>query len=186
MLAEPFTTLTDYAIAVECWGLALVMGWHHRRCRWAIAFAWVGVAAALGGTLHGFPTVVGQPELWVAMLLALALASASVVMASVTAYPRWQRRTGYLLALIKLGLVVGAIRHWGLFELSVVDYLTALAIATWLQRPRSPWLPWGLLLAAIAIGMLGLPAIVSLRMSPLGMYHLVQMGALYCIYRGAR
>lgn len=62
-LTEPITTLTDYAIALVAFILAGSLGrisWQKQQYSiglWAIAFACVALAAALGGTCHGFTQV---------------------------------------------------------------------------------------------------------------------------------
>ncbi len=79
MIAEPVTSLTDYAIALEC---LLYVGLLLRRGRagwlWAAAFGSVSAAALSGGTYHGLGEGVswaGRLCLWRGTLWGLAIAS---------------------------------------------------------------------------------------------------------------
>ncbi|MBD2114124.1 MULTISPECIES: DUF6962 family protein [Cyanophyceae] len=190
-MAEPITTLTDYAIALECLILAgLLLGQGGVQRLWAAAFTSVSGAALMGGIYHGFAhqmSLLQRIWLWQGMGIAVAIASFFTVVAAAMTLRRGRRRALLALATAKLALAIAAgFTLWG-FALRVADYLSALLIVLlvqWLQRYRDPSAPvW--LLAAIAFS--GLGAIGLLipwpGVSPLVVYHLVQMVALFCIYR---
>ncbi len=199
MLAEPATTLTDYGIALETLLFALVLG--HRGGAgqvylWASAFGSVSLAALLGGTYHGFADQLSQASQGLMVQgVALALASFWAVAAAVWA-TRSSRRTWLGLAGGKLALALALIgSSWG-FAIQVIDYLSALALVLGLYgwktaRPGAGPTPWSLgwMMMALAISglaalVLALPRLVSSFISPVAGYHLVQMVALYCLYRG--
>ena len=83
MLTEPDVALTDYGLALECGAFAILL-WRRRsdapqiRPWFAGLFASLGLAALLGGTVHGFfadPSSVGQRILWPATLIAIGAAA---------------------------------------------------------------------------------------------------------------
>ncbi|MBD1915689.1 MULTISPECIES: hypothetical protein [Cyanophyceae] len=192
-MAEPITTLTDYAIALECLLLAgLLLGQGGVQRLWAAAFGSVSGAAALGGIYHGFAHQMSLAQriwLWQGMGISVAIASFFTVVAAAMTLRRGRRLALLALATAKLAVAIAVgIALWG-FALRVADYLSALIIVLlvqWLQhRPDRAAPAW--MIAAIALS--GLGAIGLLipwpRVSPLVVYHLVQMVALFCIYRSA-
>ncbi|MGB3202907.1 MAG: hypothetical protein WBA99_18515 [Nodosilinea sp.] len=196
-MAEPMTTLSDYAIALECLlfaGLLLGRGWVERL--WAIAFGSVGGAAAFGGTIHGFSAVLIREHhlwLWQGMIIALAIASFSILAAAAVPLRRWVRLGVLALAIVKLALVNDlAVSLWS-FAISVADYLSTLIAVFLIQiaqsmgnrqalNPEPLWLGAGLVISGLAASVLVIPRSL-LPVDPLVGYHLVQMVALYCIYR---
>ncbi|MBD2108321.1 hypothetical protein [Nodosilinea sp. FACHB-13] len=190
-MAEPITTLTDYAIALECLILAgLLLGQGGVQRLWAAAFTSVSGAALMGGIYHGFAhqmSLLQRIWLWQGMGIAVAIASFFTVVAAAETLSRGSRLALLALTTAKLALAIAAGFTLWSFALRVADYLSALLIVLlvqWLQRYRDPSAPvW--LLAAIAFS--GLGAIGLLipwpGVSPLVVYHLVQMVALFCIYR---
>lgn len=190
-MAEPITTLTDYAIALECLllaGLLFVQGGVQRL--WAAAFGSVSGAALLGGVYHGFGyqmSLIQRIWLWQGMGMAVAIASFFTLVAAAVPLRREVRWALLGLATAKLGLAIAVgFTLWG-FALRVVDYLSALIIVLlvqWLHRRAAPAAPvW--MLAAIALSGLGAGGLLISwpGVSPLVVYHLVQMVALFCIYR---
>ncbi|MGB3309703.1 MAG: hypothetical protein WBG32_20305 [Nodosilinea sp.] len=202
-MAEPITTLSDYAIALECLlfaGLLLGRGWVERL--WAIAFGSVGGAAFLGGTIHGFSAVLtGDHHLWLwkGMLLALAIASFVILAAAAVPFRRRVRLGLLVLAIAKLALVTRQVVSPWAFAISVADYLSALVVVFLMQlgqsrrqssrcpreqfNPDPAWLGAGIVTSGLAASVLVIPWPQTLAISPLAGYHLVQMVALYCIYR---
>ncbi|PZV08958.1 MAG: hypothetical protein DCF32_03485 [Leptolyngbya sp.] len=190
-MAEPITTLTDYAIALECLLLAsllFVQGGVQRL--WAAAFGSVSGVALLGGLYHGFGdqlSLLQRIWLWQGMGIAVAIASFFTLVAAAVPLRREVRWTLLALATAKLvGAIAVGFTLWG-FALRVTNYLSALIIVLlvqWLQRHRHPGAPvW--LLGAIALSGLGAVGLLIPwpGVSPLVVYHLVQMVALFCIYR---
>lgn len=200
-MADPMTTLTDYAIALECLlfaRLLLNLGWVKRL--WAAAFSSVGGAALLGGTYHGFAEFLsGEHRLWLWQGMGLALAIASFFTLVTAASPLRQSGRLVLLALAtaKLTLVLMLGTDLLAFALRVADYLSALVIV-WLVQlrqvmqhrcPKSEllWITVGVTLSGLAASVLTIPRSGwwAHPIDPMVGYHLVQMVALYCIYRSA-
>jgi hypothetical protein len=89
-LSEPVTTLTDYALALASLGFAIalrrrigprnrVSGW----C-WFAAFLASAIAAAAGGTFHGFATELGAGtlrRLWNLTMMAIGACGAFITVA---------------------------------------------------------------------------------------------------------
>ncbi|MDX2213434.1 MAG: hypothetical protein SFY66_09105 [Oculatellaceae cyanobacterium bins.114] len=144
MVAEPITTLTDYAIALEAFVLAGWL-WHRKqhasvqrsvRC-WAGAFAATAIAALLGGTCHGFVESLGVKTLqilWQAVAVSIAIASFLIVLGTVisTISRRWQW-------IWLVAISIKAIAHVALsftqpdFQWVIVDYGSALLLVGVLQ-----------------------------------------------------
>lgn len=199
-MAEPMTMLTDYAIALECIlfaGLLLGRGWVERL--WAAVFSSVGGAALLGGTYHGFAEVLAWEQrlwLWQGVGLALAIASFFAVVAAACTLHRSRRLGLMTLAIAKLALVLMLGTTLWAFALRVADYLSALVIVLLVQVGRSPqyhrlkagpaWMALGIAISGLAASILVIPWPGAFSMSPLAGYHLVQMVALYCIYRSVQ
>lgn len=196
-MAEPMTTLTDYGLALECLvfvGLLLGRGWVERL--WAAVFSSVGGAALLGGIFHGFGENLGWEQrlgLWQGMGMALALASFFAVVAAACPLQRGRRLGLVTLATAKLTLVLVLGTTLWAFALRIADYLSALAIVLLVQAVRSRqhrrpkagpvWLAVGIAISGLAAIVLVIPWPGAFSMSPMAGYHLVQMVALYCIYR---
>lgn len=203
-MAEPIAALTDYAIAFEC---LLLAGWLLRLGRpgrlWAIAFGTVATAAVLGGTYHGFAEAMSQQTLWTlwqGTVLALAIASFFIAIAAVSQSSCIWRFWGLILATIKLILLLKIGSGSDAFLFRVIDYLSALGWVLIVQLEQSAgqkpvfnswprvdrawaWMAAGIAISGLAACLLILPWPTVLVVSPLAGYHLVQMVALYCIYR---
>jgi hypothetical protein len=117
----------------------------------------------------------------------VAIASFFTLVAAAVTLRREVRWALLALATVKLaGAIAVGFTLWG-FALRVADYLSALIIVLlvqWLQRRQNPGAPaW--LLAAIALSGLGAMGLLIPwpGVSSLVVYHLVQMVALFCIYR---
>lgn len=196
MLTEPLAALTDYAIALECLVFAVLLLRLRSERLWISAFISVSVAACLGGTFHALGEVLTPrwlAGLWQGTLLALAIASFLILLAEAKRLPRYGRWGLLSLGTAKLiGLLFADIQPLS-FALGVGDYLFSLVIAGLIQwrkddQLRIPpstdgpkWMMSGVLISgAAAMGLL-LPDFG--RLSPLVLYHGVQMIALYCIFR---
>src|SRR5712692_149970 len=103
MVAEPMTMATDYALAVVAVCFCLLIfkrtpPQNSQRC-WAVAFAELAVAAALGGTHHGFVI----EALWTPTVLTVGIASFAMLAGSAIATTSGRLRQGLIgLALAKL------------------------------------------------------------------------------------
>ncbi len=198
LFSEPVTTLTDYAIAVEClWFAARLLPMRQISVRWwGLAFGFVAIAALLGGTWHGLAAHVSplaQSMLWQSMLYALGLSSAALLIGTiVSAVPcRWQ---GWAIASVglKLALYLHQVTPRGVFVDAVIDYLTALGLVVVLQWAIAPdggaagWMIGGVLLSGVAVSLLQTSLAAPLGLTANDIYHLAQMIGLYLFYRGAQ
>ena len=92
-MLEPDVTLTDYALAVECAVLCVLLrrttvADSRPRIWWGLLFASVGVGSLLGGTAHGFfpdQRSHGYVALWTGTLLALGVTSVAMWIAGANA-----------------------------------------------------------------------------------------------------
>jgi hypothetical protein len=196
MLAEPITTLTDYALALEAWIFAgMILSRNPQAWLWAVAFVGVAIAALCGGTYHGFSNVLpiaAQVGLWRSMTVALALASGSMLAAVVRQLPRRAWVWGWGAIGIKTVLYLEWTARNPNFFYIVLDYLLAMIIVLTVQfgvRGRSPssayWIILGVLGSFLAAAIQGFRIRLGVSLQPSDLYHLAQMVALYFLYRGA-
>lgn len=202
-IAEPVTLLTDYALGAFGLFLALRLAQRARRAGqrsvllWAGALAAMALASVLGGTYHGFAPVLGAPAaaaLWLATLYAIGLASFLVWCGTGLAALTEGRRQWVL------GLALAQLLGYGVlatrapeFRYAIYDYGIALAGAFSLQalgprglRTSAFWMGAGLAASLAGAAVQRSDLVVGRYLSHNDLYHLVQMGAAYLFYRGAR
>lgn len=199
-MTEPAVTLTDYAIALECLVLCVfALRWHARRDLrrwWVVFFASIGVAAALGGTMHGFlpdDRSTAGAALWLATMLTLGITSlAAWAVGSHLLRMDWIRGTAVAVFVIYALVVVLANRE---FVVAIAMYLPAtvflLAVLIALHR-RSPARPLRLAIAGMVLTFVA----AGIQQAQVGLhpvyfdhnalYHAVQAVALVLIFAGAR
>ncbi|WP_088892552.1 DUF6962 family protein [Leptolyngbya ohadii] len=210
MLAEPITTLTDYAIALEASFLAGGLLWKNERnfqrsrFFWGVAFGWVAVAAAAGGTCHGFAPILTLSllnHLWHLMGYAIGCASffmlLGTILSVVSGWLRW-----VVLGAIgsKSAIYFAQVGQYEQFVPVAIDYLSAILVVLVLQfwqligelihqpkgqRESALWLCSGIVVSLAA----GIILAFRMAIAPFNhndLYHLVQMVGLYLLYRGAR
>jgi hypothetical protein len=201
-IAEPVTVFTDYVLgsAALLGGLRLAKKGrapgHVATALWAAGFFSLSAGAFLGGTWHGFsprlPPMAGA-VLWKGTLAAAGGASffllAGAAFASLHGRKaRWL--TGF--AAVKLAAFLAwAAFHDG-FEGVVVDStvsmaaILALQAAAWRRRrdPAAPWVLSGILLSAAGAAIEAAGIRPGDLVSHDDLYHVVQTGAVYLLYRG--
>lgn len=203
-ISQPITLATDYVLGAAALIGALLLARHSRgpdrpaTRLWAAAFLSLSAGAFLGGTWHGFsprlPDAIGA-VLWKATLVAAGAASffflAGAAFASLgRREARWLARIG---ALKLAGFLVWASAHDG-FEGVIVDSgvsmaaILVLQATAWRRRrdPAAPWVVSGILLSAAAAVIEALRVTVGQVLSHDDLYHVVQTGSLYMLYRGGR
>ena len=202
MISEPTTTLTDYAIALEtiCFAVALVKTNHRKQQQaitfWSLAFLGVAIAAISGGTCHGFAKTLGADGLevlWHVMSYALGFSSFFMLLASVVSTVSRSIRVWLLGAIgLKSILYFHGIESQDDFAYIVIDYLSAMAIVLILQlrqlstQPVSAtWISAGILISALAVTIQASRVFITAYFNYNDIYHLIQMVALYCLYKGA-
>jgi hypothetical protein len=202
LISEPTTTLTDYAIALETIGfaVALVKTNHCKRQQaitfWGLAFVFVAVAAILGGTCHGFANALGYDRseiLWHLMSYALGFSSFFMLLASVISTLPRSVRLGILGGIgLKSILYFHVIEFQNDFTYVVIDYLSAMAVVLILQlrqlitQPNSAtWIIVGIVVSGLAATIHASRVTIAPQFNHNDIYHLIQMMALYCFYKGA-
>jgi hypothetical protein len=192
---EPDVTLTDFALALECavFCVILLRGSAGNLVRrwWVVFFASVGLAALIGGLVHGF--FPGHPTLWRATLLTLGVTSlAGWFVGSLLLGMRWLRPV----AVVLLGIYAGVVLFVNsTFVVAIAMYLPAtvfllLAMVASYATTRD---------RAAAIGIVGLlltfaaAAVQQLKVGlhPVyfnhnALYHLIQFIALWLVFIAAR
>ena len=205
MMTEPAVTLTDYAIAIECavfvFALARLDAREVELRFWFIVFfVSIGVASALGGTVHGFflpATSSGRAILWPATLLSILVASAAAW--TIGAILQLDRRRAILvrrLALAQLAIFSLVVLFvTSRFYVAILAYLPSAVfllyalIAAFRRRPRRP-IQWGILGLSLTLGG---AAVQQLRIGvhPVyfnhnAVYHVIQIVAFWMIFVAAK
>jgi len=165
---------------------------------WAGAFLATAIGAITGGTYHGLGLLLGDGAkvlLWRATMYSIGFASffmlAGTVVASV---PRSWRRWVLAAVLLKLALYAAWILKEDAFRSAVYDYGSAMLGVLLLQGlsiyrgevERAKWLISGVVVSVAAAGVQQGEFTLHRHFNHNDLYHLVQMGALYLLYRGAR
>lgn len=204
-MLDPVVSLTDYAIAVESGILAALVwrkSWGASRLWFALFFAFVGVAAALGGTVHGFvadESTTTYAVMWRATLISIGGASLAAAMGA--AKSGWGRAVQRAVALITVGgLVIYCVAvafFTRQYLAAIIVYLPATLfllvsfVAAYFrvrtaerERKRTLAGAVGMLLTFVAAG------VQQSRIEVAGLdhnalYHVIQAVALWLIYVGA-
>jgi hypothetical protein len=201
-ITEPMTMLTDYALGA--W--SLVLAWRLFAAAsasgqltlrlWAIGFAMTALAAVAGGTYHGFiaqiPAGAGR-VLWKITLVSSGFASAALFAAAVLAATSGTLQWALLaLVVLKLLIYLEVVLTRNNFLLVVIDYgsaLIAVLLAAWFLKPTGITPAAGWLAAGVGVSVAA-GAIQAFRLAPHpkfnhnDLFHVIQMAALYCLYRG--
>ncbi len=192
MISEPMTLATDYLLAAGAMLMAALVlrraaGEDSRRW-WGVAFIALGLAAALGGTHHGFRL----EALWKPTVLVLGVASAGMLAGSAVATARGMSRLALLaLAAAKLAVYWTWVWHDDRFIWAVADTGSAFALVALLhlagwRRPGSRWILAGVAVSIAAAAVQASGIDLHRHFNHNDLYHLVQLGALLLYYRGVR
>jgi hypothetical protein len=203
-MSEPDVALTDYGLAIECAVFAFVLYRANRkaplRSWFTLFFASTGVAALLGGTVHGFfpdTASAGYRFLWPATLIAIGLTAmaAWMIAASLGFAGRAARYVRVFAALDFAVYSVAVLLITHSFALVVINYLPAalfLLIAflkRYSQKKTADLLAgiWGLFLTFVAAAVQA----AGVELHPVyfshnALYHVIQAVALFLIFRAAR
>jgi uncharacterized protein DUF6962 len=192
VISEPMTAATDYVLALVTLILAgrllRAAGAERARRAWGIAFVALALGAALGGTFHAFAV----QALWKPTLFVIGLAAAAMLAGSAfaTTLGRW-RAALLVLAAAKLALFWAWIMHDDRFIGVVADTGSAFVLVALLHLLRRADPGAGAILAGVALSALGAAAQASgfdlhRHFNHNDVYHLIQLGAMFAYYRGAR
>jgi hypothetical protein len=178
---EPMTLLTDYLLCVVAASCALRL-WRVNRS-WALAFLFTASASLFGGTYHGFAPLLmpwAALVLWKATVFSVGLASYFLLAGS-----------GRVLAIVGIIVLVLYI-SWMIahddFVWVIADYgLTLLLVGIAQVVRRGASTPWviasiGVSIVAALVQQSGIA--LHRHFNHNDLYHLVQMLALWLLYRG--
>jgi hypothetical protein len=205
MITEPDVTLTDYGLALEC-GVCAYLLWYRgdpaQRLRiwFTLFFGAVGLAALLGGTVHGFfldVTTTGYRLLWPATLLAIGLAGLAAwgIAATIQFSGPAARAIPALAGILLAGYAALVISGMQEFLIAIAFYLPAAAfllgvlVLTYRRTASRQVLAatagLGLTLVASGLQQAGV-GLHPLYFNHNALYHLIQAVALLLIFWGAR
>jgi len=184
---EPMTMATDYALAalgVWCAFRVFDKNEYTRWC-WALAFAALAAAALFGGTWHGF---VQSDLLWKATVLCAGIASFGMVAGSAFATLSGAMRNAVIgLALGKLGIYSAWMLRRDEFIFVVVDTGVAFALVALLHLWRfNGWILAGVAVSVVAALVQASGFALHRHFNHNDLYHVIQIGAMFLLYRGAR
>ena len=202
MITEPMTLLTDYALAGVTGWLAhmLYRSREGRRARtwWTLAFAALALAAALGGTWHGFAPAFADSAVllvWKATVLSVGIASFGMLTGSAIATAT-SRVATWLLAAAAAKLAIYTIWMLGHSEYVYVIADTGIALAAVAalhgrsairHRDRaSLWILAGVGASLLAAAVQASGVAPHRHFNHNDLYHLIQIGAMLLLYAGAR
>lgn len=202
MIDEPMTMLTDYALA----GVTGWLGWLLFRARggqavrsyWALAFTALALAAALGGSYHGFAKALAESAqhlMWKATVLAIGIASFGMFAGSAIAVAAGNTRKLLLaLAAAKLALYSGWMLAHDAFIYVIADTGMAMAMVAALHgwsavRGRdiaSLWMLGAVGVSVLAAGVQASGFVLHRYFNHNDMYHVIQIVAMAMFYIGAK
>jgi hypothetical protein len=185
-ISEPMTLATDYLLAgVTAW-LAWKLPRTFRAQRWwAIAFAALALGAFFGGTWHG---LLQSDLLWKATVLTVGVASFAMLAGSAIATTSGASRN-LLLAFAVVKLIVYSV--WMLrrdeFIFVVLDTGIAFAAVAALHLWRfNGWIQAGVAVSVLAGLVQASGLSLHRHFNHNDLYHVIQIGAMVLLYRGAR
>jgi len=200
MIAEPATLLTDYALAGVtawfAWSLARAREGQRSRASWALAFAALALAAALGGTWHGFAPAFAPLAvllLWKATVLCVGIASFGMLCGSaICATAGAARKTLVAIAAAKLAVYSGWMVGHSEYIYVIADTGTALALVAALHLPSatrdraSRWILAGVGVSVLAAAVQASGFALHRHFNHNDLYHVIQIAAMILLYAGAR
>jgi len=191
MIHEPMTLATDYLLAAvgAATGILALRAQDGQKSRrwWGLALLALALAAALGGTHHGF----ALEELWRPTVFTAGAASAAMIAGSAFATTRGAVRQG-LLAFAALELAVFWFWTWhdARFIWVVADSGLAFALVALLHGLKrdaaAGWIVGGVGLSLAAGGAQASGFDLHRHFNHNDLYHVIQIAAIAAFYRGVR
>lgn len=193
--------LTDYALAAMASALGVSLFRASRINRqvsvrlWGAAFIATAGATIAGGTSHGFAVVLSEAtkaSLWKATVYSTGLVSLSMLSGTIVASLAGLLRR-YLLGATGVKFLVYAV--WMAthddFRYVIYDYTTAmlavLILHAYVWREESAkWIIAGVLVSFAAAGIQQSGFSLHHNFNHNDLYHVIQIGAVYLFYKGAR
>ncbi len=203
MILEPAITLTDYALVIEnaIFAWLLCRRAQNQTARWfSLFFAFIGLAALLGGTVHGFlpdPHALAYRVLWRTTLVTIGLVALTAAMAGA-------RVVGG--NLLKRAVAVIAVAGFAVYCIAVLFFTQTFIAAIIVYLPATVFLlasfiieyarrhSWKMLSGAVGMALTLVAAIVQqssltlpgLRLDHNALYHIIQAIALALVYVAAK
>ncbi|MGH9317271.1 MAG: DUF6962 family protein [Thermoanaerobaculia bacterium] len=193
---------TDYALAAASLAAAALL-WRAGRGRgrisirlWAMAFLSTAFATLLGGTYHGFHDALddtGRAILWKLTVYCVGLADLSLLAgAAVASGTRPVAKWILSAAVVKFAVYAVWMRSHDDFRYVISDYGCSMAgvlllelYAYWKGRgEHAGWVVAGVLVSFAAAAVQKLQITISEHFNHNDLYHVIQLGALYLLYRG--
>lgn len=164
------TLATDYLLGA---GAALFAAklWHRHRM-WALAFAFTAAASFLGGTYHG---LLQDPLLWKATVFSVGFASFFLLAGSGRAFA--------VVAAVKLVLYISWMIVHDDFVWVIADYGITLLLVGIAHR-RNGWVLGSIAASVIAALVQQSGLALHRHFNHNDLYHVIQLGALWLLYRG--
>jgi hypothetical protein len=188
VVSEPITALTDFVLAAIAafWAVLVFRSSHQRASRlFAIALAATGVATLIGGMYHTFR----GPLLWKATALSAGVFSLFLGLSVAVAFlSAAATRIARVILLVQFCIYAVAALFIDDFRLVIADYGSVMLAILFVCAIRwsdaaARWIAAAIVIsfAASAVQM------TSIRAGPLNhndVFHLVDVVAFYCFYRG--
>ena len=199
-ILEPTTVITDYILAVETLLLGILIFRNEAANAqlsarlWALALFTTAVAAAAGGTFHGFVQSLGPyaTTVWKVTVYAIGLTSLLMLSATVLACSCGVARP-ILLAAAVLQFLVYTFWMAGHddYKYVIYDYAPAMVVILILQiiaitrgDASSRWIIAGILVSFVAAGVQQSGFSLHRNFNYNDLYHVIEMFAMYLLYRG--
>jgi Family of unknown function (DUF6962) len=196
-ISEPVTLVTDYLLAVECLIFGVLLFWKAKNERpilfWSISFFTIALAAATGGTYHGFVQSLSVPvssTLWKITLYSIGVSTFCMLSGMILAALKGKVRTVLLIlaAIQFLGFVILIGRSYE-YKYVIHDYVPAMAVIVALcilrlNKPYAIWIIAGILISFAAAGIQLSGFTLHRNFNHNDLYHVVQMIAMYLLYKG--
>ena len=201
-IKEPMTTATDYLVTAVGWWLGAKLlrpgkPGGRSAALWGIGFLWIGLAALLGGTSHGFAVYLsdtGGFVIWKATVYAVGLSASFALAGSIAGAPLNQSSMRVMHTLNILAFIVYGtwmLNHSGFIYViyHYVPVMTAIAILQayacakkW--SPGALWIVAGVLVTMTGAAIQRSGFSLHIHFNHNDLYHLVQVVGLVFFYRG--
>lgn len=200
---EPATAITDYLLAAIATALGSTILRRNRtapqkaRRLWGWAFVAIALSAIAGGTWHGFAAGMGDRAsvaLWKTTVYLVGIVDLLMLCGSIAAAlaRRW-RSYALAAALAKFAVYAAWMAGHDEFRYVVYDYVPTMIVILLIHavpgslrdEPGTRFILAGLLVSFVAAGVQFFRLAPHPRFNHNDLYHVIQIGATYLMYRGA-
>jgi hypothetical protein len=198
-LSEPTTTLTDYALGLESLVLGILLfkasNGQYSVMLWGLAFLCIGAAAMIGGTVHGFRERLGKltPKIWKIVPVSVGISGLTLVCGIIIADIQPSLQPFFIFAILAKSVICS---YWSVrndsFRYIVYDSLSSIVVIFVMQliflfthtSPGAIWIVAGILVCFFAGAVQLSKFSLHRHLNHNDLYHLIQMAAMYLLYRG--